>query len=377
MKIHSIYVAGGIAALLLFGACTKQLKDDPTDPSVTAKDKLVANGIAGPDPDGVKLHDFLRANGPQYETYTVNLSQENASFTTRNGRKYTLSPNSLIRPDGSPAVGSITVTVKEISNAAAMIFADKPTATSTGAPLESFGEFFVAAKQGTAPLRLRKDSAVAVQVPAPKGANDRKIPMWYGDTSITITQSGFTYINQPITLSTTVSANKGMDWDPVTNPASAYALFDGTNGTLNFRLDSLIKWTNCDRLMSLPNPKTTVLAYFNSNYNPATSQSFVGEEPTMLYFKPTGINSIIKFYNTILTPPAGFEGFLSYQNAIPVGQSGTFLAISSIGGQFYAEQKTVTIGAPAAGTNYTTVTFNPAPVSAATLVALINSMNTK
>ncbi|NLR67951.1 hypothetical protein HGH92_26840 [Chitinophaga varians] len=373
MSINSLYVAGGIAVVLLFGACTKQLKNDVNGPSDASKN-LTADVAAAPDPDGLKLHTFLRANGPAYETYTVDL-QENATFTTKGGRKYTISRNSLVRPDGSPATGPITISVKEISNAAGMIFADRPTATNTGAPLESFGEFFVSAQQGSTPLRLRKDSAINVQAPAKVG--DQRIPMWNGDTSITITTSGYNYVNQLITLSTTISANKGVDWQQVTNPASAYALFDGTNGTLNFRLDSLIKWTNCDKLMSLPNPKTTVLAYFSSNYNPATGTSFGGEEPSMLYFKPTGVNSIIKFYNTIFTPPAGFEGFLSYQNAIPVGQKGTFLAISSIGGQFYAEQKTVTIGAPAAGTNYTTVTFNPAPVSASTLVSLINSMNTK
>lgn len=374
MSINSICVAGGLAVLLLLGACTKQLKNDLSDSSNSSKEKLAISGAAAPDPDGLKLHTFLRANGPAFETYSVNL-QESATFTTKGGRKYTIYANSLIRPDGSPATGPITVSVKEISDAAAMIFADRPTATNTGAPLESFGEFFVSANQGTTPLRLRKDSAINVQAPAK--VRDQRIPMWNGDTSITFNTTGYNYVNQLVTLSTTISANKGVDWQQVTNPASAYALFDGTNGTLNFRLDSLIKWTNCDRLMSLPNPKTTVLAYFNSNYNPATGTSFSGEEPTMLYFKPTGINSIVKFYNTIFTPPAGFEGFLSYQNAIPVGQSGTFLAISSIGGQFYAEQKTVTITAPASGNNYTTVSFNPAPVTAATLVSLINSMNTK
>ncbi|MBV8252343.1 MAG: hypothetical protein JO154_07020 [Chitinophaga sp.] len=373
MNINSCFFAGGAAVLLLFGACTKQMKDDLSN---TSKANLATSAAApaAPDPDGLKLHTFLRANGPAFETYTVNL-QENATFTTKSGRTYTISSNSLVLPDGTPATGPITVSVKEVYDAAGMIFADRQTATNTGAPLESYGEFFVSASQGTTPLQLQKDSAIKVQVPAKPV--DQRIPMWNGDTSITVNTSGYNYINQLITLTTTISANKGIDWQQVTNPASAYALFDGTNGTLNFRLDSLIKWVNCDRLMNLPNPKTTVLAYFNSNYNPATSTSYSGEEPTMLYFKPTGVNSIIKFYNTIFTPPPGYQGFLSYQNSIPIGQSGTFLAISSIGGQFYADQKTVTITAPAPGNNYTTVTFNPVPVSATALISLISGMNTK
>jgi hypothetical protein len=371
MKFNSVYVAGSIAVLLLLGSCTKQMKNDPSNLSDA---KLNANVLAAaPDPSGAKLHEFLRANGPAFETFNVSASQ-GETFTTKSGKKYTIPRNSLVKPDGSPVTGIVTIAVKEISNASGMIFADRPTATNTGKPLESFGEFFVVAKQGTTTLKLRADSAIKVQAPAKP--NDQRVPMWNGDTTVTRDISGYNYLNQLITVSMQISANKGVDWKQVTNPASAYALFDGSNGTLNFRLDSLIKWTNCDRLYNNPNPKTTVLAYFNSNYNPATGASFGGEEPTMLYFKPTGVNSIIKFYNTIFTPPAGFEGFLSYQNTIPIGQSGTFLAISSIGGLFYAEQKTVVISAPAPGLNYTTITFNPAPVTQAALIALISSMNT-
>ncbi|MGO4293246.1 hypothetical protein [Chitinophaga sp. RAB17] len=372
MNLHSFYVAGSIAMLLLCGACTKQMKNDPANLSGA---KLSTGAVAAaPDPSGLKLHEFLRANGPAFETFNVS-AQQGETVTTKSGKKYTIPRNSLLNPDGTPASGTVTISVKEISNAANMIFADRPTATNNGKALESFGEFFVVASQGTKLLKLRPDSAIKVQAPAKP--NDQRIPMWNGDTTVTRDISGYNYLNQFITISTQVSANKGVDWQQVTNPASAYALFDGSNGTLNFRLDSLIKWTNCDRLYNTPTPKTTVLGYFNTNYNPATGTSFGGEEPSMLYFKPTGINSIIKFYNTIFTPPAGFEGFLSYQNSVSVGQSGTFLAISSIAGQFYAEQKTVVIGTPAPGQTFTSVTFNPAPVTPAALVALINSMNTK
>ncbi|WP_291910308.1 hypothetical protein [Chitinophaga sp. CB10] len=369
MSLNSIYLAGGIAALLLFGACAKQVKNDPKIAVAPAGTEAVA-----PDPNGVRLHQFLRDNGPVMERYDVSM-QDGITIKSRSGKVYTIGRNSLIRPDGSPATGPITLYIKEVSTAAGMIFADKPTATSAGEPLESFGEFYVAAKQGSVDLKLRPDSGVRVQAPAK--VNAERIPMWNGDTTVTMDLTGYNYVNQLITVSTPVSANKGVDWNQVTNPASAFALFNGANGTLNFRLDSLLTWVNCDRLMSNPNPKTTVLAYFASNFNPATRTSYGGEEPTMLFFKPAGINSVIKFYNLIFMPPAGFEGFLSYQNTIPVGQAGTFLAISSIGGQFYAEQKDVVIPAPPAGQNYVAFSFNPTPVTPAQLISLINSMNTK
>jgi hypothetical protein len=366
MRTNSIYMACCIAMPLLFSACTKQVKNDPTNP-LSLKSAIAA----APSQDGAALHKFLRENGPKFETFTIN-PQENNQLKTRTGSSYTISKNSIWKPGGGPISGPVTISIKEISTTANMIFADKQTSTKTGQPLVSYGEFFVSAQQGGLLLKLAPDSAIKVQVPA--RVDIKQIPMWNGDTTITVTTSGYDYINQFVTVSTQVSANKGVDWQPVTNPASAYALFDGTTGTLNFRLDSLIQWRNCDALASTPNPKTTVLAYFNTNYNPQTGTSYSGEEPTMLYFKPAGQNTIVKFYNTIFAPPAGFEGFLSYQNTVSVGQQGTFLAISSIAGVFYAEKKVVTIAAPLPGLNYTTVTFNPAPVSPAALVALITSL---
>ena len=369
MRANSIYVvACCIAMPLLFSACTKQAKNDSLS-------KLPVNSAiaAAPSRDGAALHKFLLENGPRFETFTIN-TQERNQVKTKSGTTYTFSKNSIWKPNGGPVSGPVIISIKEISTPANMIFADKQTSTNNGQPLVSYGEFFVSAQQSGVALRLAPDSAIQVAVPA-RQVDLKRIPMWNGDTTITITTTGYDYINQFISVSTQVSANKGVDWQPVTTPSAAFALFDGTTGTLNFRLDSLMQWRNCDALYNTPNPKTTVLAYFNTNYNPETGTSYTGEEPTMLYFKPTGQNTIVKFYNTIFLPPAGFEGFLSYQNSVSVGQSGTFLAISSIGGVFYAEKKVVTIGAPAPGTNYASVTFNPTPISAASLVALIQSMN--
>lgn len=369
MRANSIYVvACCIAIPLLFSACAKQAKNDSLS-------KLPVNSAlaAAPSQDGAALHKFLKSNGPRFETFTVS-SQEQSYVKTRSGTSYFIPKNSFWKPNGGPVSGPVTISIKEISTPSNMIFADRQTSTNNGQPLVSYGEFFVSAQQSGVALRLAPDSAIRVAVPV-RQVEQKRVPMWNGDTTITITTTGYNYINQFTTLSSQISANKGVDWAPVTTPDAAFATFDGTTGTLNFLLDSLIKWRNCDVLASNPNPKTTVLAYFNTNYNPETGTSYSGDEPTMLYYKPAGQNSIIKFFNTILTPPPGFEGFLSYQNIVPIGSQGTFLAISAINGVFYAEKKLVTIAAPAPGLNYTTVTFNPAPVSAAALVALINSMN--
>ncbi|SFD83113.1 hypothetical protein SAMN05518672_103407 [Chitinophaga sp. CF118] len=368
MRTKPIYVACCILMPLLFGACTKQMKENPTE-KLSVKSTIAAAASQ----DGLELHKFLRDKGPAFERFTINL-QERPQVKTKSSTIYTFTRNSLVYPNGSPVTGNVTISIKEISTPSNMIFADRQTSTSTGEALVSYGEFFVSAQQGGVELKLRPDSAVIVQVPARQGELKR-VPMWAGDTTITVSTAGFNYVNQFTTVSTQVSANKGVDWQPVTSSSASFALFDGTTSTYNFRLDSLMQWRNCDALANSTNPKTTVLVYFNTNYNPATGISYTGEEPSMLYFKPLGQNTIIKLYNTIFTPPAGFEGFLSYQNTIPVGLQGTFLAISCINGVFYAEQKTVTIPAPAAGLDYVSFSFNPTAVSASTLVTLITNMN--
>ncbi|NSL85372.1 hypothetical protein [Chitinophaga solisilvae] len=366
--IRNVFCVAVLACSM--SACTKQLKQDP----VTDAQRLNANGAAAAaapavDPDGAALRKLLNAYGPSFEIYRVS-GEQGGKIVSKRGTIYSISPNSFVTKSGAPVTGPVTVAIKEIRDASNMIFADRPTRTNNGQALESFGEFFVRANDaGGQPLNLRKDSAIAVQVPVKPGNFDR-VPMWGGDSTITRTLSGFNHLNQPTTVTQDVAVVKGIDW----TPNGQFALFNGT--TLNFRLDSLIKWFNCDRLTG-NNPRTTVLGYFTNFYNPNTNTSYMGEEPSMLFFKARNVNSIVKFYNVILNPAPGFQGFLSYQTSVPVNQQGTFLAITSLNGNFYAEQKDVVISAPPAGQNYTSVSFNLVQVSATDLVNLINSMNTK
>jgi hypothetical protein len=174
------------------------------------------------------------------------------------------------------------------------------------------------------------------------------------------------------TVSQTVSVRKGVDWQQL--PGNN-ALLGG--GGYNFKLDSLFQWRNCDVLYNPGGTKTTVLGYFGNKYNPSTTQNYMGQEPSMLFFKVRNQNTVVKLYNTIFQPSAGKEGFLSYQNTFTVGEQGTFLAISAKDNKFYAEMRDVTIPAPAAGKNYVPYTFNLQEVSQSQLLSLIQQMNTK
>lgn len=131
--------------------------------------------------------------------------------------------------------------------------------------------------------------------------------------------------------------------------------------------------------MILPNsnPKITVLGYFNSHYNVQTSTDYMGDQPTMLYFKPLNQNTLIKFYDIILNATGAYRGFISYQASVPIGMQGTFLAMSTQNGKFYADMKDVTIPSPTATNNYSTLSFDPQEVSESVMLSMIIQMNSK
>lgn len=325
--------------------------------------------------DGKLMANFMKDNGPKFQKFTVDAGAGGV-ITTSKGSKFTIPANAFVTASGQSVTGAVTVSIKEIRDVSDMIMGNKPTTTADGRILVSYGEFFVKAEQNNQNLRLNRDTNGAngggIQVQVNGKPANQEVPMWLGDSTITTTQSGYSYQNNPVTITSTISVNAGVLWNQI---SGSYAIFNGVNGTLNFRLDSLMHWINCDGLANLPGTKTTVMGYFAEHFNTSTGSNYGGEEPSMLFFKQRNQNTLVKFYNVIMTPPAGYEGLHSYQTSIPVGLEGTFLAISSVDGKFYAQMKDVTIGTPT-GT-YTSVTFNPQEVSETTLLSLINQMNSK
>lgn len=324
--------------------------------------------------DGQTMTTFMASNAPKFESFTIDASA-GGSITSSKGTKYTIPAGVFQTAAGASVTGNVNVDIKEIGSPSEMVFGDKPTLTRDGRMLLSYGEFFVRAAQGNQQLQLKKDSAIKVQVRAKPAGNGQEIPMWDGDSTITQTLSGYDYLNVAATLSFQTRVHTGIQWDQLN---ASYAFFNSGNGTLDFRLDSLAQWRNCDAILNNGGgPKTTVLGYFTTHYNIQTSTDYSGEQPTMLFFKPKYQNTLIKLYNTILNAPTGFQGLLSYQASVPVGMEGTFLAMSTIDGKFYADMKDVTIAAPTGLNNYVTLSFDPQEVSESTMVSLITQLNSK
>ncbi len=318
------------------------------------------------------MQAFFEKHAPKTETFSFDASA-GGTITLKSGTKITFPANAFVKPDGSPVAGSVTVSAKDILKASDMILANKPTATSSGEMLESFGEIIVNASRNDTALRLnpavmQRPPTVMVPVGTATGAK-REAPMWEGDTTVSYTNNGFNHENQPTSVTVQYAVSKGIDW----NQLPGWGTVSG--GTTIFPLDVLGQWRNCDALYNDPNPKTTVLGYFGDKFNGQTGSG--GQAPSMLFFKKAGTNTLINYSTMILNPAPAKEGFLSYQNSMPIGTSGTFLAISAKDGKLYAELKEATFGAPAAGKDFISYSFSLREVSETQLLNLINLVNTK
>lgn len=358
MKKTSLFSTLLAAAILFSTACKKsETSEQPEDTGRQA------------------MTGFFKQNAPAFQSFTINAGT-GGTITTTKGTKFYISPNSLVDASGNIVTGNVTISVKEVGKASEMILSDRPAATGDGKMLQSFGEFFIKAQQGNNELKLRADSAIRGNVkPANAGAQlPRDIPMWRGDSAVNTATQGYNHDNQQVTINNTYYVARGISWDQI---AASFATYNNGNGGYDFKMDSLITWRNCDALYNPAGVKTTVMGYFGSAFNTTTGRSYMGQEPSMLFFKVRNQNTLVKLYDVILQPASGKEGLHSYQSSFTVGDQGTFLAISAKDGKFYAEMRDVTIPAPAPGKNYVPYTFNLTEVTQSTLLSLIQQMDTK
>jgi hypothetical protein len=327
--------------------------------------------------DAVSFKAFLDKNAPKAETFSFTATQS-FTVTTSKGTTIVFPASSLLDETGKPVTGAVDVSVKEVQKPSDMLFADKPTVlqdANTGAMLISFGEIKVDAMQNGKALKIRDTVGLNVNMAfVPNAAQIRQMPMWKADTIATTVTSGLNSEGIKTTVTTTVPAMKGATWASLT-PLSAVT--NPTTNTATFKLDKLGEWRNVDVLSSDPRPKTTILGYFTTNFNNETTTTYQGFSPSSLFFKPKGQNTLVKLYNIIVTPTAGKEGFYSYENTMPIGMEGTFLAMSMIDGKYYADMKDVVIAAPASGKTFTGISFSPVETTEADLLAKITLLNSK
>ncbi len=335
--------------------------------------KKDATPITSTSADATALKAFFDKNVTPAETFTLDAAA-GGTLTSSKGTKFQFPANALTDANGQAVTGNVSISVKEIFSAADMLLNDKATGTADGKMLVSFGEFKIDAKQGEKALKLRDTARVqgrAVFKPQ-NVAGAREIPMWDGDTSVPVSNSGLDY--NALSVTKTVYVKRGVAWNQLPQVAAG----DVATAKMDFPIDKLGEWRNCDALYSDARPKTTLLCYFATRFNNASGANYTGIEPSMVFFKAKNSPTLIKLYNLILNPIAGKEGFYSYQNSMPIGLEGTFLAFSMIEGKYYTEMKENTaVPTPASGAIFASLTFNPIEKTEAEFLAMIQSLNAK
>jgi len=185
------------------------------------------------------MSDFVKKYETKFQNFTID-GANGGVITSLNGVKYYIEPYAFTETNGTPVTGPVAISIKEIFKASDMVLSDKPTLTTTGGVLESFGEFFVKAEQNNKRLILRLDSgqinnAIQIAMRNP-GKNLQNITLWEGDTTISFTQSGHNFENVYVTKTTTIPLLKGMDWKELLGKSA-----NANPDTIRFSLPELFK----------------------------------------------------------------------------------------------------------------------------------------
>lgn len=181
------------------------------------------NGGVTPSPTGTyTLESVFTDLAVTPKTVTINAST-GGTFNGTSGSRYVFPANAFKKSDGSLATGDVTITVAEYLKRSDMIFSRVLPITATGAPLESAGEFYMNATQGSETLSIDPATTYKVNMPVKNaspgmslytGTKDplsgfvswnllldssgKKI-IYNGDTTSVITNTaGFTNADQPI-----------------------------------------------------------------------------------------------------------------------------------------------------------------------------------
>ena len=107
--------------------------------------------LSADDRSSAQLMDaFFKKHTPKDEKFTLDASA-GGTITLSSGTKITFPANAFKTQGGAAVSGNVSLFARDILKASDMILADKPTLTSGGAMLESFGEIIVKAEQNNNP----------------------------------------------------------------------------------------------------------------------------------------------------------------------------------------------------------------------------------
>lgn len=344
-----------LAVTIIVSGCSKNDNPAQTEPSTNTDSDIAA------------MQNFMAKHDSSTHIFEFN-AEDGFSFKTRYGNLVSIPPHIFKKRNMNNVTGKIKFTFKEVCTPSDMIYADKTTFSNGFDILESFGMFQAIAVQGIDTLVIdnNRETGINIATTFPTLPPEGDIPLWDGDTIVSINYNGYNERNEHVSGSYFWS-KPGVIW--MSNGRN----IDRGADSAYFTLFALNLWLNCDIFSNFPGQRTTLLCYMGDKFNDSTGTFSSGIDPSLLYFKPDNINGMIKLHVKITNAPESYKGLMSEQGVIPIGVSGKLLAMSHKGGKLYAELKSITIANTSS--DYMGVSMNLAEVSESQLTQMIGSLN--
>ena len=308
MKIKKLIIAiTGVA--LVFASCKKE--EQIVNPKINPG---IKNNIS----QLFKTNEDLLT-----QSFTVDASSYQY-ITTPTGASLTFAPNSFTTKSGQAVTGNVTIKLIEIYDKARMVLLNKPTngKMSNGkiSTLISAGEMKVTAHQAGQELKLKSGSTFSVRVPSSiTGGYDAGMQLFDGEIN-----------------------NQDLVWEKVADTVVPKA---DTLGLSYSWSDSSFGWTNIDKFISDPRPKTTIHVTVPAGYDKSNCAIFLA------YKGENGLASFDVYDNAT-------KKFTEHYGQIPIGLEVHFIFITEDNGQIKSEIHSTTIVA-----NHVEAITNPQIIS--------------
>ena len=245
------------------------------------------------------------------QNFTATAGSGMINLTSSKGVQISFNGNNLTK-NGNLVTGSIDVKFIEIFDKGAMLATNKSTMGKMGdgnqSILKSGGEFFIEASQGS--VKLVSTGAIQLNVPASlTGAIDNGMIFWEGN----------------------VTDPENIVWEKPNGTAGAHGGVVGFNQIAYTATFGNFGWTNIDRFISDPRPKTQILATVPVQYNSTNSAVYLSVDGE-------GQNQLAKFdtYN-----PTTLQ-FSEHYGQIPIGLVCHIIFATEENGQWRYGIKSVT-----------------------------------
>ncbi|MDP2387377.1 MAG: hypothetical protein Q8M29_13460 [Bacteroidota bacterium] len=292
IKINLLLLAS--ASIILFAQCKKEKNEDPAPTTTTT------TGSTAP----ATITELFTQNGVQVQSGTaLTVSSQTVSLS---GVKIEIPANAFVTITGAPVTGTVDLAIKGIFTKKDIILSGAP-ANSSGKLIATKGCVKVGASQNSQTLRIAPGANVYVNVPEPGTTPVMNLKKFYA-AQISITDTS-------------------KKWRPATDTAAIVPQFDSTTMKYYYpaKLDS-VAWLNTGYEWDTVAAKTSVTIVLDSIYT-ATNCA--------VYISLNGKVVVGALYSQGM-------GYYSINN-IPIGQNVKFVAISIIGGTYYAAYLPATI----------------------------------